>query len=865
VSVVVIGPEDPLADGLANTLTAAGIKVFGPTKEAAQIEASKAWAKDFMVRQGVPTASYSTFTDPQQAKDFIKKGSWSGYVVKASGLAAGKGVVVAESPVSAMEAVDTISKCFGTAGDTIIVEELLQGEEVSVLCFTDGDTIAVMPPAQDHKRLHDGDQGPNTGGMGAYCPCSFVSQQEHETIKDIILQKTIDGLKKEGSPFIGVLYAGLMMTSSGPKVLEYNCRFGDPETQVLLPLLQSDLYDIILGCVEGRLAEVPVKFDETKSCVAVCLVSGGYPGSYSKGKPITGLSEVSKSPGVQVYHAGTKHEDNTLVTSGGRVLAITVTDPSLAAAASKVTMAASKVTFEGAFFRKDIAAKAIARFTVKQGGLTYRASGVDIAAGDALVCAIKDAAAATSCPGVMGSLGSFGGLFDLKAAGYSDPILVSGTDGVGTKLKVAQAAGIHNTVGQDLVAMCVNDVLVHGAQPLFFLDYFATGHLEVEVAASVVKGVAEGCCLAGCALIGGETAEMPGMYSPGEYDLAGFTVGAVDRTSLLPRKSEIVAGDIVLGLASSGLHSNGFSLVRKVIEALNLKYTDPAPFCSSKTLGVSSSEMSRTFNCGIGFVLVVGAEEVMQVTKLISNNQALVIGVLQARHKESPQVVIEDLENVLSVGAASMLHLGPSLVTPHKRVAVLISGSGTNLQALLDHTKSGLSAAKIVLVISNVPDVQGLQRAKDAGVATKVIPHKNYKNRQEFDAALTMALREVDTELICLAGFMRILTGDFVRTWQGRLLNIHPSLLPSFKGMHAQRQALEAGVTLTGCTVHFVAEEVDGGAIVTQEAVPILPGDTEDILVERIKTAEHKAFPRAMEMVARGQVVLRSDGSCTRL
>lgn len=933
VSVVVIGPEDPLADGLANTLTAAGIKVFGPTKEAAQIEASKAWAKDFMVRQGVPTASYSTFTDPQQAKDFIKKGSWSGYVVKASGLAAGKGVVVAESPVSAMEAVDTISKCFGTAGDTIIVEELLQGEEVSVLCFTDGNTIAVMPPAQDHKRLHDGDQGPNTGGMGAYCPCSFVSQQEHETIKDIILQKTIDGLKKEGSPFIGVLYAGLMMTSSGPKVLEYNCRFGDPETQVLLPLLQSDLYGIILGCVEGRLAEVPVKFDETKSCVAVCLVSGGYPGSYSKGKPITGLSEVSKSPGVQVYHAGTKHEDNTLVTSGGRVLAITVTDPSLAAAASKVTVAASKVTFEGAFFRKDIAAKAIARITVKQGGLTYRASGVDIGAGDALVCAIKDAAAATSCPGVMGSLGSFGGLFDLKAAGYSDPILVSGTDGVGTKLKVAQAAGIHNTVGQDLVAMCVNDVLVHGAQPLFFLDYFATGHLEVEVAASVVKGVAEGCCLAGCALIGGETAEMPGMYSPGEYDLAGFTVGAVDRTSLLPRRSEIVAGDIVLGLASSGLHSNGFSLVRKVIEALNLKYTDPAPFCSSKTLGsellmptkiyskmvlaalksglvkaaahitggglvenlprvlpnnlmamlqatkwhihpvfhwlaahgVSSSEMSRTFNCGIGFVLVVGAEEVMQVTKLISNNQALVIGVLQARHKESPQVVIEDLENVLSVGAASMLHLGPSLVTPHKRVAVLISGSGTNLQALLDHTKSGLSAAKIVLVISNVPDVQGLQRAKDAGVATKVIPHKNYKNRQEFDAALTMALREVDTELICLAGFMRILTGDFVRTWQGRLLNIHPSLLPSFKGMHAQRQALEAGVTLTGCTVHFVAEEVDGGAIVTQEAVPILPGDTEDILVERIKTAEHKAFPRAMEMVARGQVVLRSDGSCTRL
>ncbi|XP_045623812.2 trifunctional purine biosynthetic protein adenosine-3 [Procambarus clarkii] len=933
VSVVVVGPEDPLAAGLNNTLTAAAIKVFGPSREAAQIESSKAWAKDFMVRHGVPTASYSTFTNPQQAKDFIKDGSWPGYVVKASGLAAGKGVVVAGSTAAALEAVDTVSKSFGTAGDTIIVEELLLGEEVSVLCFTDGDTIAVMPPAQDHKRLEEGDQGPNTGGMGAYCPCPHLSQLERETIKESVLQKTIDGLRKEGTPFVGVLYAGLMMTSSGPKVLEFNCRFGDPETQVLLPLLQSDLYDIILGCVEGRLAEVPVKFDETKSCVAVCLVSGGYPGTYPKGKLITGLPEALKESGVRVYHAGTKLEGNTLVTSGGRVLAVTVTDPSLVAAASKATMIASKVSFEGAFFRKDIAAKAIARLTTGPGGLTYRDCGVDIVAGDAVVSAIKDMAAATYRPGVMGSLGAFGGLFDLQAAGYSDPILISGTDGVGTKLKVAQAVGIHDTIGQDLVAMCVNDVLVHGAEPLFFLDYFATGHLEVGVAADVVKGVADGCSIAGCALIGGETAEMPGLYSSGEYDLAGFTVGAVERTKLLPRKSEIEAGDVLLGLASSGLHSNGFSLVRRIVEGKNLKYTDPAPFSPGKTLGselltptkiyskvvlaslksglvkaaahitgggltenlprilpdnlvaalqatkwhvhpifswlaahgVSSSEMARTFNCGVGLVLVVAAGDVAQVKQLIPDNEVLVIGSLQPRTEGCSQVIIEGLDNVLRVGAASMMTLCPSLVTPSKRVAVLISGSGTNLQALLDHTQSGLSAAKIVLVISNVPDVKGLQRAKDAGVATKVISHKNYRNRQEFDAALTVALREVNTELICLAGFMRILTGDFVRTWQGRLLNIHPSLLPSFKGMHAQRQALEAGVTLTGCTVHFVAEEVDDGAIVTQEAVPVLPGDTEDILVERIKMAEHKAFPRAMEMVARGQVFLGDDGHCSRL
>ncbi|XP_071525374.1 trifunctional purine biosynthetic protein adenosine-3 isoform X1 [Panulirus ornatus] len=886
-----------------------------------------------MQRHGVPTADYCTFNNTEEAKDFIKKQSWKGYVVKASGLAAGKGVVVADTVASASAAVDTVSTSFGAAGNTIVIEELLYGEEVSVLCFTDGNSVAVMPPAQDHKRLQDGDQGPNTGGMGAYCPCPFVSQVELQTIKESVLQKTVDGLRKEGFPFVGVLYAGLMMTSSGPKVLEFNCRFGDPETQVLLSLLRSDLYDIIMGCVEGRLAEIPVKFDEKNSCVAVCLVSSGYPGTYPKGKPITGLSKVLQEVGVQVYHAGTKLEGNLFVTSGGRVMAVTVTDSSLVAAAAKATKTASKISFEGAFFRKDIASKAIARSSVGHGGITYTDSGVDIVAGDAVVSIIKDIVTATARSGVVGSLGSFGGLFDLQAANYVDPILVSGTDGVGTKLKVAQAMGVHDTVGKDLVAMCVNDVLVHGAEPLFFLDYFATGHLEVGLAAEVIKGVAEGCSIAGCALIGGETAEMPGLYSPGEYDIAGFTVGAVKRTNLLPRKSDLEVGDVILGLASSGLHSNGFSLVRKIVEANKLKYTDPAPFCPTKTLGfelltptkiyskivltalqsglvkaaahitgggltenlprvlpvnlaatlhatkwhihpvfhwiaahgVSTSEMARTFNCGVGLVLVVGAEKVSQVTQMIPESQTSIIGSLHRRQEGSPQVMIEELEDVLSAGVASMFITCPLLNTPRKKVAVLISGSGTNLQALVDHTQSGLSAAEIVLVISNVADVRGLQRAKDAGIVTKVIPHKIYKSRLEFDEALTAALKSEGIELICLAGFMRILTGDFVRAWQGRLLNIHPSLLPAFKGMHAQRQALQAGVTLTGCTVHFVAEEVDGGAIITQEAVPVLPGDTEDILAERIKTAEHKAFPRAMEMVARGQVVLGDDGQCVRL
>ncbi|XP_064089337.1 trifunctional purine biosynthetic protein adenosine-3-like [Macrobrachium nipponense] len=929
IEVVVVGPEDPLADGLADSLNAAGIKVFGPSKAAAQIESSKAWAKDFMQRHGIPTARYRTFNDPQEAKKFIQSESWHGYVVKASGLAAGKGVIVAPSKDLALTAVETVSHSFGNAGSTLVIEEMLEGNEVSSLGFTDGTTIVMMPPAQDHKRLEDGDLGPNTGGMGAYCPCPLVSSSQVKAIEDI-LRKTVNGLKADGIPFVGVLYAGLMLTSSGPQVLEFNCRFGDPETQVLLPLLRTDLFEVVKSCVDGRLSNLNVEFDEKSSCVTICVVSGGYPGSYPKGKRITGVEEVSKEEGVRVYQAGTKMEHGNLVTSGGRVLAVTVTESSLASAASKATEAASRIAFEGAFFRKDIAAKAVTRSTIGQ-GVTYKNSGVDIAAGDALVAAIKDVAKSTSRAGVIGGLGSFGGIFDMHASGYKDPLLISGTDGVGTKLKVAQAAGIHSTVGQDLVAMCVNDVLAHGAEPLFFLDYFATGRLDVGVAASVVRGVAEGCLLAGCALIGGETAEMPGMYAPGEYDLAGFTVGAVERQKLLPRRDSIVAGDVLLGLESSGLHSNGFSLVRRIVDSDGLQYDDPAPFCSNSSLGsellkptkiyvkavlsamqsglvkaaahitgggltenlprvmpdhlaanlqaqswnmpkvfhwlaahgITSSEMAKTFNCGIGMVLIVAANDVAKVQKL-TTDEAKVIGELQPLQPGSPRVCINGLEEIFTKGTASIKACSPTLRTQRKRVAVLISGSGTNLQALLDHTSSGLSAAEIVLVISNVPGVRGLQRAQEAGVPTKVIPHKNYKSREEFDSALTEALKTAKIELICLAGFMRILTAGFVSTWNGRLLNIHPSLLPSFKGMHAQKQALEAGVTITGCTVHFVAEEVDGGAIVTQESVPVLPGDTVDILSDRIKTAEHRAFPRAMELVARGRVKLDKNGHCVK-
>lgn len=928
IGLVVVGPEAPLAAGIVNDLTAAGIKCFGPSEKAAQLEASKQFAKDFMDRHGIPTAKWKAFTNPLEACNFINSASFLALVVKASGLAAGKGVIVAANKEEACSAVREIlqDKTFGAAGETIVVEELLEGEEVSCLCFTDGITVAPMPPAQDHKRLMDGDLGPNTGGMGAYCPAPQVSNSLLLEIQERILQRTVDGMRQAGTPYVGVLYAGLMLTKDGPKVLEFNCRFGDPECQVILPLLKSDLYEVIQATLSAKLATFTPAWMVNSAAVTVVMASGGYPGEYAKGLEIEGLS-VAKSLGLEVFHAGTAMKDGKVLTSGGRVLTVTAIDKDIVTALEHANKGVVAIHFQGAIYRKDIGYRAVA-FLRQSSGLSYKESGVDIAAGNDLVRAIKPFAAATARPGCSAELGGFAGLFDLKAAGYSDPILVSGTDGVGTKVKIAQLCNKHDTIGQDLVAMCVNDILAHGAEPLFFLDYFSCGKLEVEVAQTVVTGIAKACKMAGCALIGGETAEMPGIYCPGEYDLAGFAVGAFERSQLFPQIERITVGDYVLGLASSGLHSNGFSLVRKVISKSSLQYNSPAPYgCEKQSLGdllltptkiysktvlpllhsghvkayahitggglleniprvlpknlgvhldaaiwkipevfswlqnegnISEEEMARTFNCGIGAVLIVDKEKSDQTLKELQvQEQAWLIGRVVTCETGQNQVVIENLMHSLQSSITRTSKDADIQQKPQDAkmpVAVLISGTGTNLQALIDHAKQPSSCVKIALVISNKPGVEGLKKATRAGIPTRVIDHKLYGSRAEFDSTIDKVLEEFSIKLVCLAGFMRILSGPFVKKWQGKILNIHPSLLPSFKGVNAHKQVLQAGVRITGCTVHFVAEEVDAGAIIVQEAVPVKAGDTEETLSERVKEAEHWAYPTALELVASGAV-----------
>lgn len=354
---VVIGPEAPLVVGVADAVREAGIPCFGPGAEGAQMEGSKLFSKQLMERAGVPTAAYGSFTDEQSALDYVNA-QGAPLVVKADGLAAGKGVIVATELEQALDAVhECFSGAFGDAGNTVVVEEMLTGPECSLLAFTDGITVRPMATSQDHKRALEGDLGPNTGGMGVYSPVPIVTPEEHETMV-AIMHQTVEQLHREGIDYRGCLYGGFMLTSAGPKVLEFNARFGDPETQVILPRLQNDLVDVMLACAEQRLDEVELSWCDDWA-VSVVLTSAGYPGSYEKGKVITGIEDAEALDGVTVYHAGTREQDGQILTNGGRVIDVTALGATFEDARNLAYAACEKIDFEGKTLRHDIGLRAL--------------------------------------------------------------------------------------------------------------------------------------------------------------------------------------------------------------------------------------------------------------------------------------------------------------------------------------------------------------------------------------------------------------------------------------------------------------------------------------------------------------------------
>ncbi len=360
IDLTVVGPEAPLVSGIADLFQSRGLPVFGPGREAAQMEGSKDFAKRVMLDAGVPTGRAEVFTDYDAAEACIKRGS-APYVIKADGLAAGKGVVIAQDDQAAYRALRAcfVERSFGAAGDKVLIEEFLAGQEVSILCFVDGESILPMAPAQDYKRIGDGDRGPNTGGMGSYSPVPVLSPRDYGRAVEEILRPTARALAARGIRYQGILYAGLILTADGPKVLEYNVRFGDPETQAVLPRLESDIVETMLAVVEGRLAGEELRWSESP-CVTVVIASGGYPGDYRKGYAIAGLEEAGSVDGVTVFHAGTSAgERGEVLTAGGRVLNVSALGTDFADARERAYEAVGKIEFKDIYYRQDIALRTL--------------------------------------------------------------------------------------------------------------------------------------------------------------------------------------------------------------------------------------------------------------------------------------------------------------------------------------------------------------------------------------------------------------------------------------------------------------------------------------------------------------------------
>lgn len=552
VDLAIIGPEVSLEAGVVDALQRAGVQAFGPTATLARIEASKAHARGLATRLGIPQPRHAVFApgDEDAALEWVRRMGVS-VVVKQSGLAAGKGVILPDDDPSVVVAVHNALTC-----GEIVIEERLSGPEYSLIAFCDGRTSRALPLAQDHKRVFDGDQGPNTGGMGAYAPANpsaDVAALCRAFIDPIVVDAAL-----QGTPYVGMLYAGLMWTANGPRLLEWNCRFGDPEAQVLLSLLDTDLMDVVEACLAGSLETVRIRL-RAGSAVGVVVASAGYPGELVSTSSRAVVTLGAPQGGAHVFHGATEMVDGVLVANGGRVATVVGTGADLAEARDRAYQVASGIRLSGSHYRRDIAWRAPGLATA-----TYKSAGVDIEEGNRAVSLLKSTVGSTTNDRVLRGVGSFGGAMDVSfLKEFDHPVLVASTDGVGTKVELAARLGRVRGTGMDIVNHCINDVLVQGARPLFFLDYVASSRLDASRVAEIVDGMSEACRVSGCVILGGETAEMPGVYADGAFDIAGTLVGVVERDDLLPRPN-VSVGDLLIGLASNGPHTNGYSLLRRV-------------------------------------------------------------------------------------------------------------------------------------------------------------------------------------------------------------------------------------------------------------------------------------------------------------
>jgi phosphoribosylamine--glycine ligase/phosphoribosylaminoimidazole synthetase len=625
---VIPGPEAALAAGVADECHQRGIACFGPTAALARLESSKSYARELAASLGIPGPRFASFDTADAALAWWRALDRA-VVVKLDGLAAGKGVTVPDGEASTIDAIERAA-----ATGRFLLEERLRGPECSLLALCDGVRAIALPLAQDHKRLGEGDTGPNTGGMGAYAPAP-VPYDPDELVAQFV-QPVLDHFAAAGTPYVGVIFAGLMLTSDGPRLIEYNVRFGDPEAQTVLPLIETDLAELALLATRGSIDLLPLVV-RSQSALTVVAAAAGYPSAPRSGAPITddmASGAIGRDGTTTLRFDAAVDADGRV--AGGRVLAVTGIGFDLAEARSAAYDRIQRIRFDGMQFRRDIGWRALgAELT------SYAAAGVDIDEGTRAVREMKAAVEATHDNGVLKGVGSFGGVFSAKAiTALDDPVLVASTDGVGTKVELAARLGMVRGVGMDIVNHCIDDVLVQSARPLFFLDYIAASVLDADVVAEVVGGMADACRAAGCALLGGETAEMPGVYQPGAFDIAGTLVGVAERSELLPR-ADVEAGDVLVGVASSGPHTNGYSLLRKVFDWIPM---DVVPDGFDRPLGETLLEPHRSY---------------LDVLRL-----ALGSGTIKALAHITGGGLPENLPRVLPDGVDAVIRLGSWPVPP---------------------------------------------------------------------------------------------------------------------------------------------------------------------------------------------------------
>lgn len=624
VKLVVVSPAEMLAAGMADKLRAAGLTVFGPTKDASEIHSSKVFARQFMLRHKISMPECACFHEGglDEALRYVQSVDYQ-VVVKASGMTDSTGNLFPDNVAEAEEAVkDCLArKKYGSDGESIVVERLYEGTRCSIMALTDGERVAVFPPAQLEKGAFDGDRGGSTPGMGCFAPTPAVTPRLLETIERESLRPIIDGLKAEGRTFVGCLFVEILVTESGHMVIDINCTFGDPETQALVPLLDCDLHEKLLCCVHGQLSN-PLRVLSKISSVSVVMACKGYPGPVEVGQKITGLDRALCVPDVSVFHMATemggaslpgtpdsrsqsssnmflnsrgnpldfalwrRSSSYTVATSGGRVLAVTALGRRLIDARERAYVAVRSISFGNATFRTDIASGSVRSLPKEtESGPTYRSAGVDLHAHEALNSKLGTLMIETqrlACEHWVPCPHGFSGMCDVGALQYANPQMLCATSSVGTKMRIAELLRRPDTIGVDLVALCVNDLAARGAEPVFFCNHHAASQLDAHASVQTMHGVVRACKEARCALLGTDTAVMPGFFQSNCSDLVGFAVGVMEGTPL-PQKNRMSVGDVVIGLPSSGLHSNGFSLIRKMVP--EAKMSTAAPFDSTQSFG----------------------------------------------------------------------------------------------------------------------------------------------------------------------------------------------------------------------------------------------------------------------------------------